>query len=183
MALVRCKECESEISENAVSCPKCGNPIKQAGKENSLKSILKSNKKILLSVIVLPMLLLILFAIGIEVIERSRSARYANIPKNDELSTVYYMQNQQGKLAPGYHQSISIDVKSAGSLHIKVIEINGRNIDFVLLREGQQIYYSDIHSGKAEATMSVGSGRYHLKIMNDNVLDSKNYEATVFLIK
>jgi hypothetical protein len=28
MALIKCSECDSEISENAVSCPKCGNPIK-----------------------------------------------------------------------------------------------------------------------------------------------------------
>lgn len=27
MALIRCSECSSEVSDKAVSCPKCGNPI------------------------------------------------------------------------------------------------------------------------------------------------------------
>ncbi len=29
MALIRCPECDHEISENAVSCPHCGNPINE----------------------------------------------------------------------------------------------------------------------------------------------------------
>lgn len=27
MALIKCTECKSDVSENAVSCPQCGNPI------------------------------------------------------------------------------------------------------------------------------------------------------------
>lgn len=29
MALINCPECDAEISRNATSCPKCGNPINQ----------------------------------------------------------------------------------------------------------------------------------------------------------
>jgi TM2 domain-containing membrane protein YozV len=31
MALITCKDCDKEISQNAVSCPKCGSPV--AGNE------------------------------------------------------------------------------------------------------------------------------------------------------
>ena len=27
MALIKCSDCNNEVSENAPSCPKCGNPI------------------------------------------------------------------------------------------------------------------------------------------------------------
>lgn len=27
MALIKCSECGKEVSENAASCPNCGNPI------------------------------------------------------------------------------------------------------------------------------------------------------------
>jgi hypothetical protein len=29
MALVKCPECETNISDKAITCPKCGNPIKK----------------------------------------------------------------------------------------------------------------------------------------------------------
>jgi hypothetical protein len=31
MALVKCSECKNEISDQAVSCPKCGNPVREVG--------------------------------------------------------------------------------------------------------------------------------------------------------
>ena len=33
MALIRCLECNKEISENAKACPNCGNPIELSTKE------------------------------------------------------------------------------------------------------------------------------------------------------
>jgi peptide subunit release factor 1 (eRF1) len=29
MALIKCDECSEEVSEKAVACPKCGNPINE----------------------------------------------------------------------------------------------------------------------------------------------------------
>lgn len=29
MSLIKCSECNNEISSEAISCPKCGNPIKE----------------------------------------------------------------------------------------------------------------------------------------------------------
>ena len=43
MALIKCKECEKEISSDAVNCPSCGAPVKPIKKKggflNSLKKI------------------------------------------------------------------------------------------------------------------------------------------------
>lgn len=45
MALIKCTECGKEVSENAMSCPNCGNPIKQRVLQikaaESRKSIIK----------------------------------------------------------------------------------------------------------------------------------------------
>jgi hypothetical protein len=32
MALINCPECGAQVSDQAVSCPNCGHPIKPAGK-------------------------------------------------------------------------------------------------------------------------------------------------------
>jgi len=45
MALVNCNECNAEISDQAISCPKCGCPIKGAS-EKSPVTILATAKKI-----------------------------------------------------------------------------------------------------------------------------------------
>mgnify|MGYP001576522306 FL=1 len=31
MAIIKCAECNKDVSENAISCPFCGNPIKNYG--------------------------------------------------------------------------------------------------------------------------------------------------------
>jgi len=36
MALIICSDCKSEVSSNAISCPKCGNPINTTNIENSV---------------------------------------------------------------------------------------------------------------------------------------------------
>ena len=35
MALIKCKECEKEISSDAVNCPSCGAPVKPIKKKGS----------------------------------------------------------------------------------------------------------------------------------------------------
>ena len=51
MALIRCKECGKEISENAKSCPNCGNPIKTEEKK-------KTNKKMYVTISIVIILIL-----------------------------------------------------------------------------------------------------------------------------
>lgn len=34
MVLIQCKECGNEVSKNAESCPKCGEPVKKQPKQN-----------------------------------------------------------------------------------------------------------------------------------------------------
>ncbi len=48
MALIKCSECHSDISERAMSCPKCGNPLKQDGNiklSDKTQTIQLTNKK------------------------------------------------------------------------------------------------------------------------------------------
>ena len=47
MALVKCTECGKEVSENAMSCPNCGNPIKQRVLQTKAAESRKSIKKLL----------------------------------------------------------------------------------------------------------------------------------------
>jgi hypothetical protein len=51
MALVECKECEAQISENAATCPKCGDVIKEAKPKFSLVDLIhKISVPVVLSV-------------------------------------------------------------------------------------------------------------------------------------
>lgn len=37
MALIKCNECQKEISDKAISCPFCGNPTQQQPKDSIMK--------------------------------------------------------------------------------------------------------------------------------------------------
>jgi uncharacterized protein (DUF983 family) len=39
MAMIRCKECNAEISDKAVACPKCGAELKKGKTRGALKSV------------------------------------------------------------------------------------------------------------------------------------------------
>ena len=41
MALIKCKECEKEISSDAVNCPSCGSPVKPIKKKGGFLNFLK----------------------------------------------------------------------------------------------------------------------------------------------
>jgi len=43
MALIKCKECEKEISSDAVNCPSCGAPVKPIKKKGGFLNYLKKN--------------------------------------------------------------------------------------------------------------------------------------------
>lgn len=45
MALIRCPECEAEVSDKATSCPKCGYPINKEAKGNVLEKVKKLIKR------------------------------------------------------------------------------------------------------------------------------------------
>lgn len=69
MALMKCPECEREISDQAKICPHCGHPIAalQAALENSVKEKKRERKKtiwlIILFILVTPILYGIIFGI------------------------------------------------------------------------------------------------------------------------
>ncbi|MFL6586591.1 MAG: hypothetical protein ACJ8GV_06855 [Luteimonas sp.] len=58
MALVRCKECQREISDRAIACPQCGDPKRMASSSRGIRILLG----VLVSVLVLMFAAGILFA-------------------------------------------------------------------------------------------------------------------------
>ncbi len=50
MALVRCPECDSEVSEKANACPKCGNPLQSAPVETEKTATRSPRRKIILAI-------------------------------------------------------------------------------------------------------------------------------------
>lgn len=62
MALIKCKECEKEISDQAVACPSCGAPVRNAlNQDAKVKSV--SNKRWVVLALILGSLLFVLSSI------------------------------------------------------------------------------------------------------------------------
>ncbi len=74
MALIKCEECDNEVSEKASSCPKCGNPMAVDNKHSEIlrvktseDSALTRNRNggdILLFLILVPVIVFFLFMIS-----------------------------------------------------------------------------------------------------------------------
>ncbi len=45
MALIKCTECGKDISDKAIACPNCGNPLATVQKDESLVTIQATKKK------------------------------------------------------------------------------------------------------------------------------------------
>lgn len=46
MSLIKCSECQSEMSDKALACPKCGNPNKlKKGQTDGLEAVRQVSKK------------------------------------------------------------------------------------------------------------------------------------------
>jgi hypothetical protein len=52
MALIKCEECESEVSDKAIACTKCGNPILQKNQNHQTTLIEQTSKKLKLQKII-----------------------------------------------------------------------------------------------------------------------------------
>ena len=85
MSLIKCNECNKEISDKAKVCPGCGNPIKKVKPKKIKKpKDLKKIKKIIKIVSLILVILAILTIIGIKIYD---SIREKNVAKNCETFT------------------------------------------------------------------------------------------------
>jgi hypothetical protein len=62
MAIIKCKECGSEVSNKAENCPKCGNPINVKSKEGCFLQTLNMGCMIIVIVFVIVIILSIIGA-------------------------------------------------------------------------------------------------------------------------
>lgn len=99
----------------------------------------------------------------------------------DSKKPVTVLENAQFEIKPSYHQSYTIPIKVTSLIDIKVVESFGANIDFKVLQDGKQIFYSGIHKGGTQASITVSPGDINLVIMNDNMVDKKNGRVTVIV--
>jgi hypothetical protein len=82
-------------------------------------------------------------------------------------------------LVSSSHKIFSVDISSPAILDIKVVELDGANIDFKVLKDGNQVHYSGVHKGQVTGLVNVEQGNYTVVIMNDNIVDSKICEVTI----
>jgi len=90
-----------------------------------------------------------------------------------------FYNREQLSLSSNQHRILSVDISSPAILDIKVVELNGSNIDFKVLKDGKQVHYSGVHQGRATGSVNVEAGNYTVVVMNDNIVDSKICEVTV----
>ena len=96
MALVKCPECGKKISENAKSCPNCGNPIKKIKRRNfgekiaNLENKIKSSKKLKLIIIFSYLFIVLIFIIVVYINANKyeTTAYYINGLKPVEITTI-----------------------------------------------------------------------------------------------
>jgi len=166
MAMIKCKECKSKISDKAKTCPKCGYPIYDKHKFSVKRTIALTAGALLIFVLVI-----IMYAVNI--------LNSTNPPKFVPNTELQIYENSNIKLQSNQSYSIQLDITQGGTLKPSVVEIYGNNIDFKITKEGSQIYYSGVQTGKASAAIKVTKGRYYLIIMNNNIIESKVVDVTV----
>ncbi|MDR7192040.1 hypothetical protein [Luteimonas terrae] len=85
MALVRCKECQREISDRAIACPQCGDPKRVASSSRGIKVLLG----------VLVFILVLMFAAGILFAWLAPKAAYPieiELPQRSDSSTSLHIE-------------------------------------------------------------------------------------------
>jgi len=73
MALIRCPECQKEISDKAYACPHCGNPMKDFPTQESQKSSDRFWKSMVITTLVFYVLVAILGVLGFFTVKKAMS--------------------------------------------------------------------------------------------------------------
>lgn len=177
MALIKCPECQNEISDTVSSCPQCGYKIKGSIDVENIKNKIIENKKILL--IVLGIIVAIVIISNLFGSNESKDSKKLKehletigyscttyTPKNsgDICDYCYYCTNTQGN---GVNQTMKIDYRYDSTLYT---ETDNRTYEF-------HIQSSDYNSGAKHS----GRATYVDKI-EDNVLSFKPNARDYFVI-
>ncbi len=91
MALVKCPECGKKVSENAESCPNCGEPIKKKqAKDEYMKDyflLIKNKKKLIILIFIILLLLVGCFTIRKISLNKKSNDNSDNIENSDNYKT------------------------------------------------------------------------------------------------
>lgn len=89
MALIKCKECDKEISSEAPTCPGCGAPIKPQPQPKQ-RSVFATTLKVILSIIIIGFFAIVLFfytCYGLYKLGDSRVEKYSQGQNQNEAET------------------------------------------------------------------------------------------------
>lgn len=175
MALIECTECKTQISDQALTCPKCGKPQKESIQLRSFW--LKYKIPIaLVSIAVLFVTFFILLDRGRPQIEESPMALTAR-PERITEETLF--ESARYNLEASHRVSYPFKIREKGFLTATVTDTFGRNIEFEIRRDGKLVFESGVQQGKAEGLLNVEKGKYNIVIINGNILDNKTGEFNV----
>lgn len=95
------------------------------------------------------------------------------------ITGVTFCDRDKFELEPAKQRSLQIDITAPATLDIKVVEIFGQNIEFKVLKEGQEVYSSGVKKGNASCSIDVGLGVYSVVVTNANLMETKKGEVTI----
>lgn len=175
MALIECTECKTQISDEALTCPKCGKPQKEM---IQLRNFWLKNK--------IPIVLVsggLLFVVFFLMLDRSRpimeEAPLALAQKPQQITEETFYDSTQYSLEASHKVSYPFRIREKGFLTATVTDTFGSNIEFEIRRDGRLVYESGVKQGKAEGLISVEKGKYNIVIINGNIMDRKTGEFHV----
>ena len=175
MALIECTECKTQISDQALICPKCGKPQKGM---IQLRSFWLKNK-----VPIALVSILLLFAAFFFLLDRGRprieESPMALTAKPEKITEETFYDSARYSLDPSHRVSYPFKIREKGYLTVTVTDTFGNNIEFEIRRDGKLVFESGVQQGKAEGLLNVERGKYNIVIINGNILDRKTGEFNV----
>jgi len=89
-------------------------------------------------------------------------------PFEDKKPPIKFCENEIISVEPNHQKESIINLTEPLTLEIKMVELNGRNIECKLSQNGKIVYASGINEGKIESNVPLGPGKYALLVTNDD---------------
>ena len=173
MALIKCPECNKNISDKAEACPHCGYNLKQKSNRINTENVLdnlkgKWDNKYLI--------ILVLLIVGIYFIFFNNSSQNNNGGTYEPNSNGNYEFNQNGKYFE-FPTSYKVYISKDGSIYVgKNIDNEGALIPYIMIDKYKN--YTDPVTLLKELTTEIGKEYSDARITIDLVSGQLNDKAT-----